>query len=151
MFLIAPLYFKMPSDADLKRRHIIYSYFFGFSTILLSLNLYSKYSKSLLTFIYIVLCCLSKAYKAFSLKYKISVIWLVEAAFIFLILLTATVQISMECETQESYTWYAEHLNLQYLKHTYVGKGQIKVLNLESVSINKILVRKLLLWKFHRI
>ena len=38
-----------------------------------------------------------------SLKCKISVIWLIETAFIFLIFLIATVQISMECETQERY------------------------------------------------
>ena len=37
-----------------------------------------------------------------SLKYKISAIWLVETASMFLIFLIATVQISMECETQES-------------------------------------------------
>ena len=36
------------------------------------------------------------------LKCKISAIWLVERAYIFLIILIATVQISMEFETQES-------------------------------------------------
>ena len=36
------------------------------------------------------------------LKCKISAIWLVETAHIFLIFLIATVHISMECETQES-------------------------------------------------
>ena len=37
-----------------------------------------------------------------SLKCKISAIWLVETTCIFLILLFANEQISMECETQES-------------------------------------------------
>ena len=36
------------------------------------------------------------------LKCQISAIWLVETASIFLIFLIATVQILMECETQES-------------------------------------------------
>ena len=37
-----------------------------------------------------------------SLKCKISAIWLVEAAWIFLIFLFATMQISMGCETKEN-------------------------------------------------
>ena len=41
-------------------------------------------------------------YVLLSLKCKITAIWLVETACIFLIFLIATVQISMECETQES-------------------------------------------------
>ena len=41
-------------------------------------------------------------YSLLSLKCKISAIWLVETACIFLIFLIATVHISMECETQES-------------------------------------------------
>ena len=43
---------------------------------------------------------------------KISAIRLVEKAYIFLIFLTATVQTSMECETQESKAGYTRHLNL---------------------------------------
>ena len=56
-----------------------------------------------------------------SLKCKISPIWLVETACIFLIFLIATAQISMECEIQR---WDIQsiwvHTNL---KHTYVGIG----------------------------
>ena len=37
-----------------------------------------------------------------SLKCKISAIWLVATAYIFLIFLIATVQISIECEMQEN-------------------------------------------------
>ena len=37
-----------------------------------------------------------------TLKWKISAIWLVETVCIFLIVLIASVEISMECETQES-------------------------------------------------
>ena len=44
----------------------------------------------------------SEIYSPSSLKCKISAIWLVETACIFLIFLIATVQISMECESQES-------------------------------------------------
>ena len=51
-------------------------------------------------------------YRILSLKYKISAIWLVETVCIFLIFLIATVQISMECETQESEAGYTKHLNL---------------------------------------
>ena len=47
-----------------------------------------------------------------SLKCKISAIWLVETTCILLIFLTATVQISMECETQENEAEYTKHLNL---------------------------------------
>ena len=47
-----------------------------------------------------------------SLKYKIPAIWLVETACIFLIFLIATVQTSMECETQESEAGHTKHLNL---------------------------------------
>ena len=39
---------------------------------------------------------------ALSFKWKISAIWLVETASIFLIFLIATVQISLECEMQET-------------------------------------------------
>ena len=42
---------------------------------------------------------------------KISAIWLVEIAYIFLIFLIATLQILMECETLESWVGYSEHLN----------------------------------------
>ena len=41
-------------------------------------------------------------YYLLSLKCKISVFWLVKTACIFLVFLIATMQISMECETQES-------------------------------------------------
>ena len=47
-----------------------------------------------------------------SLKCKISAILLVETAFIFLIFLIATVQISMECETQECEVGHTKHLDL---------------------------------------
>ena len=43
-----------------------------------------------------------KDYYYLSLKCKISAVWLVETACIFLIFLIATVQMSMKCETQES-------------------------------------------------
>ena len=45
-------------------------------------------------------------------KCKISAIWLVETAHIFLICLIAAVQISMTYETQESEVGYTKHLNL---------------------------------------
>ena len=45
-----------------------------------------------------------------SLKCKISAIWLGETVCIFLIFLIATVQVSMECETQENEVY--KHLNL---------------------------------------
>ena len=46
------------------------------------------------------------------LKCKISATWLVETACIFLIFLIATLQISMDCETQESQAGYTQHLRL---------------------------------------
>ena len=49
---------------------------------------------------------------ALPLKWKISVISLVEAACIFLIILIATVQISMGCKTQENQATSTKHLNL---------------------------------------
>ena len=53
----------------------------------------------------------------------------------------------MECETQESEAGYTKHFNLYYPK-TYVCRlnrinQHLVVLNLNSVSINKILVTKL--------
>ena len=42
--------------------------------------------------------------------HKISPVWLVEKACIFLFFI-ATVQISMDCKSQESETGYAKHLN----------------------------------------
>ena len=45
------------------------------------------------------------------LKCKISEIWLVETACMFQIILIATVQISMEYETQESEAGHTKHLN----------------------------------------
>ena len=72
---------------------------------------------------------------------------MVETAFIFLIFLIATMQVSMECETQE--TW-RDRLNISVytnLKHTwYMCKYRVKqyliVVKLNCVSINKILVVK---------
>ena len=55
----------------------------------LNMKAYVSYSHSLIYF-------------HLSLKCKISAIWLVETACIFLIFLIATVQISMDCEMQES-------------------------------------------------
>ena len=52
--------------------------------------------------------------KYLSLKCKISAVWLVETACIFLIFLIATVQISIECETQENEPGYTKHLKLYY-------------------------------------
>ena len=46
-------------------------------------------------------------------KCKISAIWLVETASIFLIFLIATVQMWMGCETQEYEGRYTKHLNVQ--------------------------------------
>ena len=51
-------------------------------------------------------------YPHLSLKCKISAVRLVGTACIFLIFLIATVQISMECETQESEAGYTKKLNL---------------------------------------
>ena len=45
-------------------------------------------------------------------NYKSFVIWLVETACILLIFLIAAVQISVDCETQESQAGYTKHLNL---------------------------------------
>ena len=70
-------------------------------------------------------------------------ILLVETACIFLFLI-ATVQISMEYETQESLAGYKKHLNL-YQPKTFMCWYRVKqdliVLNLCSISIIKILVR----------
>ena len=51
-----------------------------------------------------------------SLKCKISAIRLVEKACIFLVLLIATIQIPMECKTQESKVGYTKPLNLNQTK-----------------------------------
>ena len=45
-----------------------------------------------------------------------SAIWLVKTALILVIFLIATVQMSMECETQENYAGYTKHLNLHWHK-----------------------------------
>ena len=58
-----------------------------------------------------------------SLNCKIPAIWLVDRACKFLMFLIATVQISMECETQESKARCAKHLNYTNLKHTCAGIG----------------------------
>ena len=42
-------------------------------------------------------------------------IWLVETAYIFLMFLIATVQISMECETQESQAGYLNLKTLEFI------------------------------------
>ena len=51
----------------------------------------------------------------------------------------------MECETQESEAGYTKHLNL-YKSKTNIGRYRVNqhliVLNLGSVSINKVLVTK---------
>ena len=52
------------------------------------------------------------AYDTLSLQCKIFAIWLVEKVCTFLTFLIATVQISIECETKESYAWATKHLNL---------------------------------------
>ena len=49
---------------------------------------------------------------ALSLKCKISAIWLVETACIFLIFLIVKVQMLMECEMQESKARCTKYLNL---------------------------------------
>ena len=71
-----------------------------------------------------------------SLKCKISAVWLVETACIFLIFLIPTVQISMECKTQENIWIYT---NLK----TYICRYRINqhsiVLKLNSASVNKSL------------
>ena len=48
-------------------------------------------------------------------------IWLVETACIFLIFLITAVEISMECETQESEAGYTNIWIYTNLKHTCVG------------------------------
>ena len=64
--------------------------------------------------------------------------------------LTAAMQISEECETHKALVRNTKHLNLHQPK-TYMWKyraGQhLIVLNLHSISINKILVSKFM--KFH--
>ena len=73
-------------------------------------------------------------YLLLQLKYKMSPIRLLETACIFLTFLISTVQISMECETQESQEEYTRHIQAQ-------GESTINaVINLYNVSINKILV-----------
>ena len=85
-------------------------------------------------------------YFALSLKCKISAIWLVEKACMYLIFLIATVQMSMECNTQESSAGSTKHLNLYWPK-TYVCECRLRqnliVLNLYCVSVNKILVTEI--------
>ena len=82
-------------------------------------------------------------YFVLSWKYKISEIWLIGTGCIFLIFLIAIVQTAMECETEDIYE--------TYICSRYSVNQQLIVQNLYSVSINKILVTELLLWKFHRI
>ena len=93
-------------------------------------------------------------YDLLSLNCKISAIWLVETACIFLIFLIATVQISVECETQESEAGYTKNLNL-HIPKTYTCRYRINqhliVLKLDSVSVNESTAPNLLLWKFRRI
>ena len=78
-----------------------------------------NYSKKMFNFLLYLVFLFSFFFEAFvisyklSLRWKISAIWLVEAACIFLILLFVTVQISVEYETLESEVWYTKHLNLQ--------------------------------------
>ena len=59
----------------------------------------------------------------------------------------------MECGTQESEARYTKHLNLYWLK-TYICRYRVNqhliVLNLYSVSINKILVMKFATLKVSR-
>ena len=61
----------------------------------------------------------------------------------------------MECETQESETGYAKYLILCEPKTYIISEYRINqhfiVLNLCSVSINKILVMEFIIVKFHRI
>ena len=70
---------------------------------------------------------------------------MVGTAYIFLIFLIATVQISMECETQENEAGYTKKLKL-YLLKVYMCRYRVNqhliVLNLYSVPINKILVKE---------
>ena len=59
-------------------------------------------------------------------KMQVSAIWLVETAGIFQIFWIATLQISMECETQESEAGYQDIQNIWIytnLKHAYVSIG----------------------------
>ena len=67
-----------------------------------------------------------------------------QTACIFLIFLIATVQISAECETQESEAGYTKHLTLYYFETYIICSYRVNlhliVLNLYSVSINKIIV-----------
>ena len=67
---------------------------------------------------------------------------MVEKACIFPIFLIATVQIPMECETQESQAGPAKHLDLYYPKTAMCSRRvnqHLLVLNLHNFSINKIL------------
>ena len=68
---------------------------------------------------------------------------MVETACTFLIFLIATVQISMEYKAQESQAGYTKYLNSHKTK-PYIFRCRVNqhliVLNLYSVSINKILV-----------
>ena len=57
--------------------------------------------------------------------------------------LISIAQISIECETQESYARYNKHLNLRW-PGTYMCRYRVKqnliVLKLDSISMNKVLV-----------
>ena len=71
-----------------------------------------------------------------SLKCKTFAVWLVETACIFFIFLIATVQISMEFETQEN-VWIYTNLK-KYICRYRINQHSI-VLKLNSASVNKIL------------
>ena len=92
------------------------------------------------------------SYCLLSLKCKISAIWLVETACIFLIFLIATMQISMDVKRKGTRQDIQNIWTYTNLKHTwYMCKYRIKqgliVLKLNSASINKILVTKFLTLK----
>ena len=77
-----------------------------------------------------------------------SIVWLVETACIFLIFLLGTVQISMECETQDSQAGYTRYLNSHLLKACkcrYRVNQHLIVLNLHSASISEILVTEFMI------
>ena len=73
-----------------------------------------QYGKYFPSFAYFVTYLHEKRgkYLLLSLKCKLSAIWLVETSCVFPIFLIATVQISMESETQESEEGYTKHFNL---------------------------------------
>ena len=76
-----------------------------------------------------------------------------ETMFIFLIFVIATVQMSMECQTHEGFAGNRKHLNSHQPKtkmRKHMVDQHLIVLNLYSISINKILTTGFMTMKFSK-